>query len=179
MTEGGFVRTQRTTPESATEKLSSALSRSGHLSEEEKVRKLQLYTQHLDLAKQEHTTYNTQISVCRDNYDPSADIATMHYSYDFTYPNNILQPGPAYFLTARKCQLFGVACEPLGWQVNYLIDEADVVEKGANTTISLLHHFLENWALKGDVVYLHAVNLCWAKQEQCHHPVSDVEGVTR
>ena len=75
----------------------------------------------------------------------------MHYSHDFAqqvhFPNNPLQPGPAYFLTARKCQIFGVACEPLGWQVNYLIDEADVV-----------HHFFEARAEKGKEVYLHADN---------------------
>jgi hypothetical protein len=32
------------------------------------------------------------------------------------------------------------------------------VRKGANTTINLLHHFLQKWALKGNVVYLHADN---------------------
>ena len=86
----------------------------------------------------------------------------MHFSYDFVqqihYPNNPLQPGPAYFLSARKCQIFGIACEPLGWQVNNLIDEADNVGKGANTFISLLHHFLEEKAVKETVVYLHADN---------------------
>ena len=102
--------------------------------------------------------------MCRDAYNSAGvgDNVPMHYSYDFAqqvhYPNNPLQPGPAYFLTARKCQIFGVSCEPLGWQVNYMIDEADVVGKGANITISLLHHFLQHRALPSEVLFLHADN---------------------
>ena len=86
----------------------------------------------------------------------------MHYSYDFAqqvhFPINPLQPGPAYFLSARKCQIFGVCCEPLGLQTNYLIDEADNVGKGANITISLFHHYLENTAIKQKCIFLHADN---------------------
>ena len=58
----------------------------------------------------------------------------MHYSFDYAqqvhFPSNLQQPGPVFFLTARKCQLFGVACEPLGTHVNYLIDESESVGKG-------------------------------------------------
>ena len=72
----------------------------------------------------------------------------MHYSFDFAqniqYPSNPQQPGPAYFKSARKCAMFGIACEPSLMQVNYLIDEADEPGKGSNATISMLHHFLEN-----------------------------------
>ncbi|XP_047246940.1 uncharacterized protein LOC124883730 isoform X2 [Girardinichthys multiradiatus] len=45
----------------------------------------------------------------------------MHYSFDFAqqmhFPSNPLQPGPMYFLTPRKCGLFGVSCEGLQKQV--------------------------------------------------------------
>ena len=68
----------------------------------------------------------------------------MHYSFDFAqqihYPYNDQQPGSAYFLTARKCQLFDVCCEAQLKQLNFLIDEAEYIGKGANTTISLVHH---------------------------------------
>ena len=41
----------------------------------------------------------------------------MQYSFDYAqqvhFPNNPQQPGPAYFVTARKCQIFGVVCEPI------------------------------------------------------------------
>ena len=145
------------------QKLTTALSNCGHLSDD-KSHRLADYTNHLDLAKQARADYNQQIISCRDAYNSATvgEDVPIHYSYHFAqqvhFPNNPLQPGPAYFLTARKCQIFGVACEPLGRQVNYLIDEADVVGKGANTTISLLHHFLEQRAEKGSQVYLYADN---------------------
>ena len=49
------------------------------------------------------------------------------------YPHNPLQPGPMYFKTARKCAMFGVCCEGVPRQVNYLLDEASDVGTGANT----------------------------------------------
>ena len=71
----------------------------------------------------------------------------VHYSFDFAqqvhYPHNPLQPGPMYFKTARKCAVFGVCCEGIPRQINYLIDEASDVGKGANTVVSLLHHFFQ------------------------------------
>ncbi len=86
----------------------------------------------------------------------------MHYSYDYAqqihYPFNDQQPGPAYFLTARKCQLFGVCSEAQSKQVNYLIDEADVTGKGANSTISHVHHFLENYGVGSKKIKLHCDN---------------------
>ena len=72
-----------------------------------------------------------------------------HYSFDFAqqvhYLHNPLQPGPMYFKTARKCAVFGVCCEGIPCQINYLIDKACETGKGANTVVSLLHHFLVFW----------------------------------
>ena len=71
---------------------------------------------------------------------------TAHYSFDFAqqvqYPSNPLQPGPIYFKNPRKCGLFGIHCEALSKQVNFLIDEGVNVGKGANCVVSLLHYFL-------------------------------------
>ena len=85
--------------------------------------------------------YNSQCKL-----DDSASNPTiMHYSYDYAqnvhYPYTPQQSGPAYFRTACKCVIFGVACEPRSFQVNYLIDEAQEVGKGVDATLSLLHHF--------------------------------------
>ena len=48
-----------------------------------------------------------------------------HYVFDMAqqvfYPNDPLQPGPMYFLTPRKCAIFGVCCEAIPRQINYLI----------------------------------------------------------
>ena len=81
------------------------------------------------------------------NFKPPSTVAciqplqsemTVHYSFDFAqqvkvyqhttgshyscfqvhYPSNPLQPGPIYFLTPRKCGLFGICCEGMPKQVN-------------------------------------------------------------
>jgi len=57
------------------------------------------------------------------------------------------QVGPIYFKTPRKAHLFGVCCEAIPFQVNYLIDEADIVGKGSNSVISLLDHYFETHGL--------------------------------
>ena len=66
--------------------------------------------------------------------------------------------GPLYFLTPRKCQLFGVCSEANAEQVNYLIDENDFAGKGANCVVSLLHHYLEWKTSVGQHLLLHADN---------------------
>ena len=48
--------------------------------------------------------------------------------------------------------------EPKNEQVNYLIDEADYVGKGGNSTISMLHHFLEHHSEKEKDIFLQADN---------------------
>lgn len=151
------------------QQLMSSISKSGHLSEEEKTERIQKAQAHLSIAKAERNLYNRQIMLSKESLgdrgsieDSRSTAGPIHISYDFAqqlhYPNNPQQPGPAYFLSARKCQLFGVTCEAMGQQVNYLIDEADLVGKGANTTISLVHHSLEMDSLKAEELLLHADN---------------------
>ena len=76
----------------------------------------------------------------------------MHYSFDFAqqihYPSNAAQPGPMYFLTARKCAIFGICCEGCPKQANYLIDESVNCSKGSNAVVSYLHHFFEMYGLE-------------------------------
>ena len=88
--------------------------------------------------------------------------AKVHYSFDYAqqvhYPHNPLQPGPMYFKTARKCGVFGVCSEGTPRQLNYLIDEAMDTGKGANTVVSLLHHFFAHHGLGEVDVELHADN---------------------
>ena len=85
-----------------------------------------------------------------------------HYSFDMAqqvfYPNDPQQPGPMYFMTPRKCAIFGVCCESLPRQVNYLIDEAVDMGKGSNAIVSMLHHFFEHHGLGEKTVHLHADN---------------------
>ena len=44
-----------------------------------------------------------------------------------------------YFLTPRKCAIFGICCGAIPRQINYLIDVD--LGKGANATVSMLHHY--------------------------------------
>lgn len=87
---------------------------------------------------------------------------TVHYSFDFAQqihiPSNPMQPGPIYFKTPRKCGIFSVVCKAIPRQVNYLIDEASDVGKGANTTISYVHHYFQNHGLGETQAHLHADN---------------------
>eukprot|EP00064_Thunnus_orientalis_P018752 superscaffoldBa00004421_g18858 len=58
-----------------------------------------------------------------------------------------LQPGPVYFLVPRKCGVFGVCCEGVPQQVNYLINEPHCIHKGSAAVISYLHHFFSQYGL--------------------------------
>ena len=86
--------------------------------------------------------------------------ATYDYdSYDYAqqvhYPSNPLQPGPIYFKTPRKCAIFGVCCEAIPRQVNFLIDESVLTGKGANSTIGLVHYYFGKFGLGETDAYIH------------------------
>uniref|UniRef100_A0A1X7U4Z2 Uncharacterized protein n=1 Tax=Amphimedon queenslandica TaxID=400682 RepID=A0A1X7U4Z2_AMPQE len=59
------------------------------------------------------------------------------YYKDVHYPSSPLQAGPIYFLTSRKCDIFGVCCEAIPQQVNFLIEESFDTGKGANPVICM------------------------------------------
>ena len=71
---------------------------------------------------------------------PASRDITVHYSFDYAqqvhYPFDPMQPGPMYFMCLQKCRLFGVTCEGMPQQVTYLIDEAMMISKGANSATS-------------------------------------------
>ena len=95
-------------------------------------------------------------------HEPCSFDDNVHYSFDMAqqvhYPSAPLQPGPIYFLTPRKCGIFGVCCEAVARQINYLIDEASDTGKGSNTIVSMLHHFFQVHGLGETNVHLHADN---------------------
>jgi len=130
---------------------------------------------HLKHAQNERLYYRAQANVAQKQFEKLGDLSKdsskdkansrdvmMHYSWDFAqqlqYPFEDQQVGPIYFKTPRRAQLFGVCCEGIPRQVNYLIDEADFLEKNANTVISLLDHFFTYHGLGEKSVYLTADN---------------------
>ena len=73
-----------------------------------------------------------------------------------------MQPGPIYFLTPRKCSVFGVHCESIPRQINFLTDESGELGKGANSVISRLDYFFDVHGLGETDVYLHADNITYS-----------------
>ena len=96
-----------------------------------------------------------------------------------------MQPGPLYLKTWHKCGIFGIMCKAIPQQLNYLIDEASDVGKGANTTVSFVHHYFHGHGLGKTSAHLHADNctkqnknncflwyLAWRVIHQLHHSIN-------
>ena len=147
--------------------------------ETEKEDLLQEQQKHLSDARREREFYKEQIRENKaffgslSNFDvhtifrkstPCSFNGSVHYSFDYAqqlmYPANPQQPGPIYFKVPRKCSLFGICTEALPRQINYLIDEFISAGKGANATISLVHHFFEEYGFGECQCELHADNCC-------------------
>ena len=109
-----------------------------------------------------HLVLTANKGIVPKNNPPCSLKGKMHYSYDYAqqvhYPSNPLQPGPIYFKTPRKCAIFGVCCEAIPRQVNFLVDESVLTGKGANSTISLVHHYFGKFGLGETDAYIHADN---------------------
>ena len=151
------------------------LLRAANLPDQEKSDCIRAQQDHLDCAQREREFYRSTCSVAattfkrveaETNFNESRKACsfdgTMHYAFDYAQqvhiPGNPMQPGPIYFKTPRKCGIFGVSCEAVPRQINYLIDEAGTVGKGANATISYVHHFFARHGLGEKHVHLHADN---------------------
>lgn len=57
-----------------------------------------------------------------------------------------------------KCVIFGVMCEVIFWQVNYLIDEVSDVGKGVNIIISYVYYYFEYYGFGEIFVYFNVDN---------------------
>ena len=139
------------------------ITRACNLPDPQKSQSLRDAEHHLEMAKQERELYNGEcFSTAAELKNNPANPGVVHFSFDFAqqihFPNSPQQIGTLYFLTPRKCQLFGVCCEARGEQVNYLIDENDQPGKGANCVVSMIHHYLELNSSATQEVLLHADN---------------------
>ena len=156
------------------QKFRETLAASPNLLDNEKVQMVEQYKNHLQDAKNNRNYYNKQIDQASLDFDNAKDFTVFHpsahcsfdgvahYSWDYAqqlhYPTNPQQPGPIYFKTVRKCGIFGIVNDGSGLQHNYLIDEAVSVGKGANATISYVHHYLENHGMGETKALFHADN---------------------
>ena len=64
------------------------------------------------------------------------------------YPDDSMQPGPIY-----------------SSQVDYLVDETILTDKGANCVISYLHHYLAQFGKGEKDMHLHADNCAGQKSK--------------
>lgn len=144
-------------------------------SEEEKMITLGDQMKHLDNANAEREYYKSQCAQAKEDlssnfpdfspfeqYQPCSFIGTAHISWDYAqqlhYPSDPFQPGPLYFKTSRKCALFGICNDAVNHQINYLVDEIVSTGKGANSTISYVHHYLQNHGMGETKLLIHADN---------------------
>ena len=169
---------------------STAIIRTANLSEADKTAAIGSALEHLRVVRMERTHYKTICEECKvsvrahfttdEIFTPpppctrtpsnTRDIK-VHYSFDYAqqvhYPSDPLQPGPIYFLTPRKCTVFGVACEALPRQINFLTDEAGDCGKGANAVVSRIHYFFDHHGFGERDVYLHADNCTGQNKNNC------------
>lgn len=159
------------------QKNKSNIYRSANLLDEEKSEIVRKQEAHLLDAERERSLYKRVCEESKRNLKPilnSLDFSEtrtacsfkgkMHYSFDYAQqvhlPSNPMQPGPIYFKVPRKVGIFGVCCESLPRQVNFVIDEAGSTGKGANAAISYLHYFFQKHGIGETDVHLHTDNCC-------------------
>ena len=124
-----------------------------------------LHNSTLERAKIQRNYYREQVKsskltmekITAQEGNQPANKITLSYSFDHTqrvhYPSNPQQPGPP-----RKCEIFGVCSEGNSTQLNYLIDEAQSCSKGANTIVSMVHHYLHYFTFGEESISLQADN---------------------
>jgi len=124
--------------------------------EEEARDLLKKFKEHLVKAKLERNYYNKNTKLAEeqrklvdDNYavtggkaDYCSVDATAHYSYDWAQnvhvPHSDQQVSKIYYLSPRKVHLFGIQDEAVREQINYVLDEDEIIGKGPNGTLSLV-----------------------------------------
>ena len=169
---------------------SAAIVRMANGSEAEKTSIISDALEHLRVVKMERAQYKATCEECKESvrahfvtngeFTPpppcsrtpfNTNDIKVHYSFDYAqqvhYPSDPLQPGPIYFLTPRKCTVFGVNCEALPRQVNFLTDEAGDCGKGANAVVSRLDFFFDHHGFGEKHVFLHADNCTGQNKNNC------------
>jgi len=98
------------------------------------------YNKNTKLAEQQRKLVNEHF-ITRGKAYCSID-ATAHYSYDWAQnvhvPHSDQQVSKIYYLSPRKVHLFGIQDEAVREQINYVLDEDEIIGKGPNGTLSLV-----------------------------------------
>eukprot|EP00117_Sycon_ciliatum_P037522 scpid33362/ scgid28055/ len=151
------------------------------MTEADKVLACQQLTEHVHYAQKERDHYRAATVAAAgelDGFDASIiprpcppcsqPLTKVHYTFDFAQnvclQQEARQVGPLYFKNPSKVQVFGVMNEAVPLQVNYLLDESDMIgangkqSHGPNIVVSLLHHFFSQHGYGEKACILHADN---------------------
>ena len=116
--------------------------------------------------EREREIYNKECTAVKEKLakDP-LNPSIIHISFDNAQQIYYQQVGPLYFLTPRKYQIFGVCNEAKSEQ---MINENDIAGRGANTVVSMLHHYFDAYNVTaGQEVLLHADNAVGQNKNNC------------
>ena len=148
--------------------------RSANQEESDKKEKLEEQQKHLYHSDRERLVYRLQCKNAKEEWDLSLREGRSpkfaHISFDYAqliqFPSSPEQAGGLYFLSPRKCHLFGICNESKFQQVNYLIDEMVAIGKDANSIITFLHHYCEKYLHGEEALFIHADNCVGQNKNQ-------------
>ncbi|KAG9298968.1 hypothetical protein G9A89_020281 [Geosiphon pyriformis] len=119
--------------------------------EEEAKDLLKKFKEHLVKAKLERNYYNKNTKLAeqqrklvdehfrtRAKADYCSIDATAHYTQNVHVPHSDQQVNKIYYLSPRKVHLFGIQDEAVREQINYVLDENEIIGKGPNGTLSMV-----------------------------------------
>src|SRR5207237_5399895 len=99
------------------------------------------YNKNTKLAEEQRKLVNEHFTT-RSKTDYCSVDATAHYSYDWAQnvhvPHSDQQVSKIYYLSPRKVHLFGIQDEAVREQINYVLDEDEIIGKGPNGTLSMV-----------------------------------------
>ena len=99
------------------------------------------YNKNTKLAEEQRKLVDEQF-IIRGKADYCSVDATAHYSYDWAQnvhvPHSDQQVSKIYYLSPRKVHLFGIQDEAVREQINYVLDENEIIGKGPNGTLSMV-----------------------------------------
>ncbi|RUA07217.1 MAG: hypothetical protein DSY43_00315 [Gammaproteobacteria bacterium] len=176
------------------------------VTEEDKLTHTQAYNTHVHKARLERQCYNDCIKAsCNElrsvevpagpQQPCSNNLQQTHYTFDFAMsfnlPHQCLQVGPLYFLNLLKVHCFGICCEGVKKQVNFLFTERDCLAMdgrgchGPNNVISMLDFYLFHNGMGERRAVFHADNcggqnknksvlhyFCWRVGKGLHTEIS-------
>ncbi|MCE8163216.1 MAG: hypothetical protein I3273_02745 [Candidatus Moeniiplasma glomeromycotorum] len=103
------------------------------------------FLEHKKRAKLEKDYYNQNVELVREQKNNTV----AHYSFDWaqnvSVPHFSQQPSWVYFSSLPKVHLFGIQNEANGEQINYVLDESELLNKGINGTLSLVFNGIKQF----------------------------------